>query len=90
MNFLPFSFRLHSSIKIQTKIQCLFKFICRPQYTHIDLRKELINNWNHFYWLTGEVPPTFNLLLDEIATNLPRKCVGQNPVLNIENQVRSC
>ena len=47
----------------------------------------LIRNWNHFYWLTGEIPPTFNLLMDELQEYLPRKSAGQTSALDIENQV---
>ena len=47
----------------------------------------LIRNWNHFYWLTGEIPPTFQLLMDEMSEYLPVKTCGRSSVLNIENQV---
>ena len=50
----------------------------------------LIRNWDHFYWLTGEIPPTFQLLMDEIRDHIPIRVVGRNTVLNIENQVLLC
>ena len=49
----------------------------------------MIENCNHFYWLTGEIPPTFDLLMDELQADLPQQISGRKCVLNMQNQVKT-
>ena len=77
---------LHNIWVVQSKREFFF-FFCRMDYLHSNMWQIFIRNWNHFYWLTGEIPPTFNLLMDELNDYLPTKKTGHKCALNLENQV---
>ena len=51
-----------------------------------DVLTHLQTNWDDFYWLTGEFPPTFHILLMEIH-GLQVRRRGRHNILSIENQV---
>ena len=60
--------------------------ISRCQLGNHDVLINLLTNWDEFYWLTGEFPPTFNMILTQIRQSIPRRR-GPNNVLDLENQV---
>ena len=57
-------------------------------HTNLDMWMILSNNWDNFYWLTGEIPPTLTLLVEEIENIFDtRRTSGRNGALNFRNQV---
>ena len=49
----------------------------------------LRTNWDDFYWLTGEFPPTFDILITEII-GLNNRRQGPHNILTVNNQVAFC
>ena len=47
----------------------------------------LKTNWNHFFWLTGEIPPTFELLVERIRQLRQANRRGRKFRLDLTNQV---
>ena len=45
-------------------------------------------NWDDFYWLTGEIPPSLNYLVEEIEHDINFMTVGRNAILDFRNQVK--
>ena len=68
-------------------IQKIFlKNAYRCEFGNHDVLINLLTNWDDFYWLTGEFPPTFNMILNQIGHVIPVRRGPQN-VLDLENQV---
>ena len=44
-------------------------------------------NWDDFYWLTGEIPPTLRYLVEEIEDEINFMNLGRNPIIDFRNQV---
>ena len=47
----------------------------------------LEQNWNDFYWLTGEIPPSLNYLVEEIENDIHMLRMGRNHILDFKKQV---
>ena len=47
----------------------------------------LETNWDNFYWLTGEIPPSLELLVAEIENDINLMTLGGCPVMSFRNQV---
>ena len=48
----------------------------------------LQQNWNHFYWLTGETPQTMQILVNAIDRKFfVHRHYGRNCSLDLRNQV---
>ena len=63
-------------------------FFIRKLYQSRDLWQQLQKNWTFFFWLTGESPPTFQLMVDEIEREFsPNVHNGRPPILDFQNQV---
>ena len=54
-----------------------------------DLWSNLEWNWQHFYCLTGKIPDTLNVLVNQLRLNFPQRIRrrGQNQCLSFRNQV---
>ena len=61
---------------------------CRCEYSKNDMWSLLERNWDNFYWLTGEIPPTLNYLVEEIEDKVNLLHTGRNPVISFRNQVK--
>ena len=48
---------------------------------------DLEENWTHFYWLTGEIPPTLELLTTQVEPLLKTRGRGRKCKLSLKNQV---
>ena len=60
----------------------------RANVQNKDLWTMLENNWNHFFWLTGETPVTLLNLVNTVQrTFYPNTDRGRKKVLNFQNQV---
>ena len=46
------------------------------------------SNWDHFYWLTGEVPSSFNSLLQQLRRIYHQRPGGKCCALDLRNQVK--
>ena len=79
------------------KIYILFLFLWNiPKFVfvfnrvtteHHDMWEQLQNNWNHFFWLTGEIPPTFTKLVERIQQLVTVHRRGRKLILDLKNQV---
>ena len=49
--------------------------------------ESLEENWTHFFWLSGELPFTLNLLTDQISETLRRRPNGRQCRITLKNQV---
>ena len=47
----------------------------------------LEENWNHFFWLTGEIPPTLNDAVNDVSAIVTCRKSGKQNVLSLRNQV---
>ena len=47
----------------------------------------LEQNWDHFFWLTGEIPSTLSEVVENIDNILQRRTNGRQCVLSLRNQV---
>ena len=53
-----------------------------------DLWTKLQRNWKFFFWLTGEFPPTLQLIVDGIQNEfMPNVNRGRPQILDLRNQV---
>ena len=53
-----------------------------------DVWATLERNWSFFFWLTGETPPTLQLIVDRIQLNLlPQMHRGHAPLIDFRKQV---
>ena len=60
----------------------------RKNYQPTDVWRSLETNWTMFFWLTGEIPPTLQLLVDEIRRGyFPEVTRGRAQVIDFRNQV---
>ena len=58
---------------------------------HRDVWLNMQNNWNDFYWLTGETPTSLQVLVDQLLhRNIFHNALGCRCALNYRNQVRLC
>ena len=64
-----------------------FTQCCSRRMQRRDFWQILSTNWDHFYWLTGEVPHSMNLLVNRIRQIYKKRPSGRRSVLNIRNQV---
>ena len=60
---------------------------CRSTDNHHDVWRTLSQNWNHFYWLTGETPDTLNIIVQGLRSNFFRLHQHRNNALNLHNKV---
>ena len=66
----------------------IFIFVNRVVYRTNDLWAILEQNWNFFYWLTGELPISLQMLVNQIQnTFVPQIVLGRPPILDLRNQV---
>ena len=61
--------------------------IFRSIHNHNDMWALLETNWDNFYWLTGEIPPSLNYLVQEIENEINLLKCGCNAVMTFRNQV---
>ena len=47
----------------------------------------LESNWDHFFWMTGEIPPTLDQLCNELVQFFGRRITKGKCVLSFRNQV---
>ena len=59
----------------------------RCNFGNHDVLMSLLTNWDDFFWLTGEFPPTFNMIIQQIQQRLGRRR-GRRNILDLENQVK--
>ena len=53
-----------------------------------DVWVNLETNWNHFYWLTGEIPVSLSIMCDKIKSKfIPYRDSGRRNSLDFRNQV---
>ena len=71
--------------KFQKSITFFFTF--RSTQPATDVWNELEINWNNFYWLTGEVPPTLERLCEELVMFFGCKIMQGKYTLSFRNQV---
>ena len=67
----------------------MIKFCCfvnREQYGSRDVWAYLERNWVFFFWLTGEIPPTLQLVVDGIQHEFnPNVNRGRPQILDFRN-----
>ena len=47
----------------------------------------LQDNWTHFYWLTGELPPTLQLIVNRLEVRFRHRTRGRKCIITFRNQV---
>ena len=63
-------------------------YLLRTAYGPRDLWTVLETNWNFFFWLTGELPPTLSQLVNSLRNRFHDQIqLGRHPVLDFRNQV---
>ena len=65
----------------------MFIFFRRSNTSTNDLWFTLEQNWDHFFWLTGDIPPSLNLIVNEIRPKLQIRGRGRKLSLSVRNQV---
>ena len=81
---ISMEFSYYAAMKCGTNLQ---KIICRNETENGDMWARLEHNWSHFYWLTGEIPPTLNLIVGRLETRFRRRQRGPKCKLTFLNQV---
>ena len=61
--------------------------VCRRISNEVDLWNNLQNNWDNFFWLTGEIPTTLMSIVEAIRPRCMRYHMGRTPKLSLHNQV---
>ena len=56
--------------------------------TKMDVWNSLEQNWRDFFWFTGEIPPTVQLIVRDVETIYALPIRGRKPSLSIQNQVK--
>ena len=60
----------------------------RKRYQSRDFWSQLERNWTFLFWLTGEIPPTLQLIVDGIQRDMtPNVNRGRPQILDFCNQV---
>ena len=71
-----------------TTITMIYISYFRATNTNSDVWLNILRNWNHFFWLTGEFPDTLQLVVSKIERRFfhhyPR---GRRASLSVRNQV---
>ena len=71
--------------------QLLFVIVSnfRRDSNHVDLWNHLEHNWDSFFWLTGEVPPSLMIVVNDIEPLFHQRlnACGRKPKLSLRNQV---
>ena len=60
---------------------------CRCALGNHDVITNLRTNWDGFFWLTGEFPPTYDLIVHQVIQIMPRNR-GRRHMLSVQNRVR--
>ena len=53
-----------------------------------DMWDFLERNWTHFYWLMGEIPPSLQMIVNQLNEKFGRRQRGHNCIISFRNQVR--
>ena len=65
----------------------LFYLCYRCHLERTDFWTDLQRNWDIFYWLTGEIPPTMQALYDDLIQHYGHRITRGKCVLSFRNQV---
>ena len=83
-----FHLNTYTFMTLFPKLKKHFPF--RRNSQQLDVWQQLEQNWDSFYWLTGEIPPSIAMIISDIEP-LFRRYVnrfGRTPKLNLRNQVK--
>ena len=90
INMIANIIRRRRTDRRKTKPHILMKMLQGYRCTmgNHDVLTILQTNWDDFYWLTGEFPPTFDLLLHHLQ-QIRQQRVGRRKLLDFGNQVKN-
>ena len=79
---------LHINVLMQQFNLLFFVSINRGENITRDIWMQLERNWLHFFWLTGEIPSTLQIVVNRIENLfMPNIARGRNQCINFRNQV---
>ena len=70
-----------------TGINPLFWGFGRRNYNQVDMWQRLEQNWKNFFWLTGEIPASLNLIVEAVNSKMNCTIFGCKEKLSLRNQV---